>query len=161
MKPLRDLALERISDPEAFKSQSYIDAEVQYIQNWWQRIQQTKKLHFIRLCKWYYINCLKNNKCAYQGVDFSEMPHWKLAQWAACEMCFGHYHKKNEWRIVLRILAELNHEHQNGRELNFPSEKFVNAYNLHTADGNGTVHDWYKILLHVPKKILQYEEFFG
>lgn len=142
MKSLSDCALTKIPNSEAFNSQVYKDAEVQYIQNWWQRIQQKKKLHFMRLCKWYYVSTLLNNKTAYSNFDLSAMPHWKVAQWAACEMCFGHYHKNNEWRIVLRILAEINHENQHGRELNFTQDKFVNAYNLHTADGNGTVHDW-------------------
>ncbi len=161
MRSLRDLAIVKITDPTVFNSQAYADAEVQYIQNWWQRIQQTKQIHFMRLCKWYYVNALLGEKCAYKDVNFSEMSHWKVAQWSACEMCFGHYHKNNEPAIVARILAELNYEHQHGRELNFTQEKIIDALGVYYANDDCTVHDWYQVLLHVPKKILLYEEFFG
>ena len=169
MKNLSDTVVVNLNNmdvcPSVFETQEYLDAETRYIKNWYSRLQQTKNLHFMRLCKLYYIHYLTQPKenLVYGEIFLNNLPYWKLVQWAACEMSFGYYHstETNIERIVIRIRMELPFEHEHGRYLSYTTEKFENALAEHCPNMKGTVHDWHKVLQHVPHKILLYEDFFG
>ena len=169
MKNLSDVVIVNMSNMnlhlDIFKTQEYQDVEYKYIVNWYARLEKRKEIHFMRLCKLYYMYRLLDfeNSEVYTHVNLSNLPYWKLVQWAACEMSFGYHHsgESSVERIVERIRMELPFEHVNGRSLEYTVEKFENALVEHCLNMKGTVHDWHKVLQHVPHKILTCEEFFG
>ena len=166
-KTLSDLAvinLSKVNTPsDVFLRPDYQDAECQYILRWYQRIKIQKQLHFMRLCKLYYACTAFGEECVYYRTNFDQLDRWQVVQWAACELTFGFYHSSlhNKQRTIERIRMELPHENRNGRCLDFSLERFEEALAKHNPNLDGNVHDWYNVLIHVPTKILLYEEIFG
>jgi hypothetical protein len=156
---------QQVVSKDIFEMQGYKDAETSYIQRLNNRIQLKKQLHFMRLCKLYYSYArfgkllIDTTETVYSKM-ISENCHWKVAQWAACEISFG-FHRNHKENAVERIRMELPFEHEHGRSLKFSMVAFEESLSTYCPDLKGTVHDWYKVFLCVPKKILLYEEFFG
>jgi len=165
---LLELAIVKVSEnpqyPEVFDSQAYYDSECIYIQRWFNRMMIKRQIYFMRLCKLYYFCLLSDIRYeVYHKVDLEELSHWQLTRWVACELVFGFYHKTmdNKDRAINRIRMEIPFEHSYGRALEYTLENFEKALEEHCPNLNGNVHDWQKVMEHVPKKILMYEDFFG
>jgi hypothetical protein len=165
MKTLRDLCVEKICklDPEeiVFEWEVFKDAEINYIRNMYKRLKRKKDIHFFQLCKMYYLFYLFSDReeIVYYNIDIENLSHWQLAQLCACEIKFGHYHSAQS--AVERIRMELPFEHLHGRSKEFTTDAFEAALEKFCPNMKGSVHDWYKVFMKVPTKILLYEEFFG
>ena len=164
MQSLTSLCVKICSqDPSSVSHQAYTDAEIRYIQELGNRLRLKKTQYFLRLCKYYLaFSILRgrgNDSEAYSKFDLRTMTHWQLAMWAACEVCFGHYHTASE--CVGRVRQELPFEHVHHRHLEFTTEKFEQTLQNRCPTMKGNVHDWYKVFKNVPSKILLYEDFFG
>ena len=166
MNTLKSLTLVKLSEfsvpEEISESQVYKDVLLNYIKNLGCKLEQRKIRHLFELCRLYYIFTLTNHNhlnTVYDLVDVFSLPYWALVQWCACEIVFGHFHDAES--CVRRIRLELPWEHQNGFFNEYPLEKFEKALKQHCPDMKGNVHDWCKVLCHVPRKILEYEDFFG
>lgn len=152
------------SNPSAFSTPAYKDAEIRYIKSFYQKLQMKKDRYFFNLCKYYLIfhfipDDYQHDDQLYQYIDLEKLTHWQRAMWAACEVCFGDFHSAQD--CVDRIRLELPFEHQRGNCLKFTMERFEKSLTKNCPNMKGNVHDWYKVFLNAPPKILLYEEFFG
>jgi hypothetical protein len=142
------------------------DAVAKFAQDLGSRLRRKKERHFFELCRLYLVfyvtrrdDLVVTGDVAYQYMPNTSLPHWQLAQWCACEIVFGHYHTAED--AVARIRMELPFEHVNDRFLDFTLEAFEQSLKENCPNMKGNVHDWYKVFMNVPTKILEYEEFFG
>lgn len=170
-KTLVDLCLEKVAQKYGDQniveslndnSSAILNAEESYIRRLKDRLEKKQQRHLFYLCWIYYVfyKTRKNDlMCAYHDVDFRALSHWKLAQWAAAEVVFGHFHDAED--CVARIRMELPFEHSRGRCQAFKVEKFEKALAKHCPGMKGNVYDWFQVFLQVPRKILEYETFFG
>lgn len=175
MKSLSGLSLiayqKAKSTQDAYAIGIISEVERKFIREVWQRLQMRKKQHFIQLCELYcafymmphfgLFPPLDRLRVVYGlcPTDLSDLPTWKVIQWAACEVTFGHFHTPED--AVERIRNELPWEHQHGRCLNYTMEAFEGALAKNCPGMKGNVHDWHEVFKHVPRKILLYESFFG
>lgn len=167
MKRLTDLSLVtvRALNPtsDVYHSQTFQDVERRYTENLFSILQRKKQIHFVRLCKLYYLFYLTTTTRFDSAYDHSSRPlhelqHWELAQWCACEVVFGHFHSAEE--AVERIRLELPHPWSEfNQRCNI--DTFEKALCDHCPTMKGSVHDWYNVFMKVPKKLLLLEDFFG
>ena len=166
MKSLTTLCLEKISGSNTIENirdtALLFDSQTRYAEELGHRMRRKKEHHFFQLIRFYYAFYLNHDdqlNVAYDYVNITELPRWKLVQWCACEIAFGHYHTPE--KVVWRIRLELPWENEHGRCLKYNIESFEKALAENCPNMKGSVHDWNRVFMHVPTKLLQYEEFFG